>query len=192
MRALTCAVLAAGLLMCAGGIAYADINPIGNPVVVPVLGDFLCQYTLGTDAAEVVNAAFPSFFTLYDINGLVPGSQAYTPISLAGTASSALVGPTPAGVVPVDSPTIPNVSVSFTGTAGVSTTLGILSFIDTQPGSNAIIGEFAAQATNATNGSRAFNSSFVNSPAPEPGSLVLLSSGMLGMVGMGLRRFRKR
>ena len=192
LKALTGVVLAAGLMMAFGGIAHADINPVGNPTVTPSGSNFLWQYTLATDAAQVVNTALiPSFFTLYDVNGLVPGSENYTPLALAGTASSALVGPTPVGVLPTDSPTIPNVSVSFLGTAGISTNLGVLSFLDTQPGSNVVVGQFSAQGINASNGSRAFNSSFVESPAPEPGSLALLSSGVLGMVGMGLRRFKR-
>jgi hypothetical protein len=198
VKVLMCAVLAAGVMLAFGGIAYANINPNANPVVVPDGGgNFRWTYVLATDTAEVINTPLtnPAFFTLYDVPGLVANSSSFTvvPGTLAAVTTEPLVGVTPSGVAPADNPLIPNISVAFTGTASISTVLGSLSFLDTLGTESTSPNEqFAAQATNAINNSRAFNSSFVVGPVPEPGSLVLLSSGMLGMVGMGLRRFRKR
>ena len=194
MRALTSIILAAGLMFAVGGLAYADINPSANPTVTKVGNNFLWQYELFTDAAQTVDTTKnASFFTIYDVNGLITGSENFNSavLGLTGVATHPLLGDTPLGVLPSDSPFIPNVSVAFAGAASFSTDLGTLSFLDTQGASNIVQSQFAAQGTEL-NSSRSFNSSFVEAPAPEPGSLMLLSSGILGMVGMGLRRFRKR
>ena len=197
MKALRCAALAVGLVIAVGGTAYADISP-SAPTITPVGSNFRWSYTLSTNASELISTGLnSSFFTLYDIDGLV-GSATYTPLigTLIGVATDPALGQTPVGIVPTDSPAIPNASVAFSGTALPSTTIGILSFVDTMGTLSATpSGQFAAQGTLLADLSRSFNSSFVNVPAaptPEPGSLVLLSSGVLGMLGIGLRRFRSR
>jgi hypothetical protein len=198
VKVLMCAVLAAGVMLTFGGVASANINPNANPLVTPDGGgNFQWTYVLSIDTAQRIDILNNSFFTLYDVPGLVTGSSNFTVAAtsplLTEVTTEPFTGQTPVGVSANDSPTIRNISVQFGGTAGPSAILGTLTFLDTfGTESSSPNDQFAGQATNVTNGSRSFNSSFVVGPVPEPGSLALLSSGMLGMIGMGLRRFRKR
>jgi hypothetical protein len=191
MKVLACALVAVGLVAGVGGIAYANID-YSNPVVTPAGADFTWSYTISIDNAEFINTAAnnAAFTTLYDINGLVPGSATYTanPGTPTGAVTQQLVGITPSKQNPTDNPAIPNLTVTYTGTAAASTTLGTLSFTDTISGNNQAFGNFTSQATLLSDQQVSQNTSSVPVPAPEPGSLVLLASGVLGMVGVARRR----
>lgn len=190
MKALACALIAIGLVVGVGGVAHANID-FSAPTITPSGADFTWTYTISVDNAEFINTALNgSMATLYDINGLVPGSGTYT--AGAGTPSGVVsqqnTGITPATQTPTDSPAIPNLTVTYTGNAAPTTTLGTLSFLDTIAGSNQAIGNFSGQATLLVDNLPSANTSSVPVPAPEPGSLVLLASGVLGMVGVARRR----
>lgn len=190
MKVLACATVAIGLVLGIGGIAHADII-VSNPVITPQGGNFDWAYTISLDSFERINTATQaSFVTVYDLTGLIGGGNpsSYTPGALAGTLSVQNVGITPATQNPTDSPAIPNETVTFNGSAAPGSTLGVLHVRDALGPNAQAFGNFSGQATNNENGSFAANTSSVPIPAPEPGSLVLLASGVLGMVGVARRR----
>jgi hypothetical protein len=86
---------------------------------------------------------------------------------------------------------MPNVTVVFSGYAGISTTLGTVSFLDVSGDIGSREMQYAAQTTD-TNSARAFNSSFVADPVPtpEPGTLALalVGASALWMAGRDKRR----
>lgn len=189
-RILAGIVLAVGL---STGTAYADSINFSDPVVTPSGSNFLWRYAVTIDNLEEINTALnPSFATLYDLNGLVPGSAAYTNnvATLTDVVSQQNVGITPATQNPTDNPAVPNVTVTYTGTAPSSTVLGVLSFLDVNSGASEAIGNFSAQATNLADRTVEANTSSVPVPTPEPSTLALLAGGVLGMIGVVRRRFR--
>jgi hypothetical protein len=91
---------------------------------------------------------------------------------------------------------IPNVSIAFSGSAAPGTSIGTLSFIDAYSNSDTR-DQYATQGTSSVSDTREVADGSVPGPTlvlqapfptPEPGSLVLLGSGLLAMVVVGLRR----
>lgn len=190
--------IVAGLIVAVGmvafaGAAYADSLDFSAPTITPAGGGlFDWAYTLTIDNFEHINTAQnAAFATLYDVNGLVGSAATYVPSpgAIAGSATVQDVGITPATQLPTDNPAIPNITVTYTGTQPSTSTLGVLSFLDTQNGTNVTTGNFSAQATNNIDGTIDANTSSVPVPAPEPGTLALLAGGLMGLLGL-TRRFR--
>lgn len=165
-------------------VAHADITA-SLPTITPSGGDYQWSYTLDINAFEHINTAVnPSLFTLYDVSGLV-GTPVFTPLgTVAGTISVQDLGLTPPTQIPVDNPAIPNITVTFNGTQASSSAIGTLSFLDTD--NTSLDGWFSAEASD-NNGGPEGNTARVPVPAPEPGTLALITSG-LGMIGMAIRR----
>jgi hypothetical protein len=169
--------------------AWADIN-LGVPVITPNGPNFVWAYPVNLDAAQFINTAGfnASFITLYDVPGLVDNGVSFTSNlgTLSGVGSTPLLGMTPPGFVIADSPLMENATVAFTGTAASNQTIGTLLMVDqfSTPDGNTV--QYAAQATNLDL-SPERNSTFVASPAPEPGTLALVGTVLVGGV-VALRR----
>jgi hypothetical protein len=192
------------------GIANANIIP-NNTSISPLVGGqytwtYQAQLSADQDAFSgltpsgnpVSNGEFTtgSFFTIYDFAGYVSGSVA----GPAGwTATVQNVGFTPSDVVPIDNASISNITWTLTSGA---TLLG-------QP-SGMALGNFTAASiyntpTLVSYASRGLANSGPQadtiadnvgktqgptSSVPEPGTLLLLGSGLLGLVRFGAK-FKK-
>lgn len=110
------------------------------------------------------------------------------------TFSSSLLGVTPPGVKPTDNPHIANLTWTCTGTTPISgeASLGIFSVVT---GTNQLkLGQFAAEATRSSGGTKIDNIGSVSVPAPEMSALLpifsVCSAGLLSLLPPFLRRCR--
>jgi PEP-CTERM motif len=142
----------------------------------------------------------PTFFTLYDLNGLIAGSE--TQPSGFWTPTEQLIGITPAGVAPADNPSVLNITWSYSGpliTDGniTSTNLGNFTFLSSFGGTSGLTA-FSQQATKNNPlhpdddtriaGLGEIVGPAVSSTVPEPRSLLLLGSGLLGLASFTKRK----
>ena len=207
-------VLAAVLLLMKAGTAKADIL-LTLASVTPSGSDFQYTYDVMLNAQSVMSAAgggtntgnAPSnnFFTLYEIQGLVAGSETYGgALGMAGNSAHTeqLAGVTPAGQTPIppDSGSFPNITTYWTGAnvtaLNAPVELGTFSFLSTNPlgstmlsyaGATQDLGLFPAAISN--------NIAQVAGPGPssapvvsEPGTLMLLAIGLPVLGGYCYRR----
>ena len=184
-------VLAAFVLpLMFAGAAYADSLDFSTPVITPIGTDFLWSYTVSVDQAEHINTAQnPAFITLYDVSNIV-STPTYTNFGgePTGTVSVQNVGITPFDQAPTDNPLIPNITVSYTGTAASTQTLGVLSFFDSQSAANEVSENFSAEATLNVDNAAQGNTSSVPVPAPEPSTIAMFAMGMIGLASRFIRR----
>jgi hypothetical protein len=205
-------VLAAALLLGNAGPAKADIL-LTLMSVTPSGSDFLYTYDVMLTAGSVLHAAgggantgvSPSnnFFTLYDVQGLVAGSESYgQTLGVLGnsTHTEQLSGITPAGQSPIppDSGSLPNITTYWTGAdmAALATPvdLGTFAFLSTNPlGSGMVAYAGATQKLESFPDFIADNISQVAGPGgpsvvPEPGTLMLMAIGLPVLSGYCYRR----
>jgi hypothetical protein len=140
------------------------------------------------------------FFTIYDFNGYVPGSAALG--SLTGfTIIAQNVGINPATQTPpVDNPGIANITFTYalgTTTAYNPATSGFLGTVTLQStlplGARTVFYSGASQDS-AASSVIANNTNQVLGPlasAPEPASVAMLGTGLVAVLGLGLRRRKK-
>lgn len=151
-----------------------------------------------------LNPGGHDLFTLYDVMGLVSGSETSTISPPFGPGLEFLVGETPITQNPPDSVTITNITFEYDGagiidnTTSSAITLGTISFVSTidATAGSTIFYSAATQRSSAVSdpGNIANNTSTVIGPGlpiPEPASMVLLLAG-LPVVGVMARRLRKR
>jgi hypothetical protein len=185
-----------------GGVANADINPVapGTATVTTVAGGY--QYTYPIQVATNETVVNGSFFTFFDVQGLISGSE----LAPAGwTVAQNLTGPTALGTYTqslplVDSASIENVTFTYDGTTpivGVSN-LGNFSFDSiysqgtTSEGFTAVA-EVTGTTTNNSNATNYFGPTVPSvSPAPEPSEIASFAIGGLGLLGLMLRARKTR
>jgi hypothetical protein len=139
---------------------------------------------------------YPTFFTLYDIGGLVSGSE-----SAPGgwTATEQMTGITPTGLAPSDSPSLVNITWTYTGAPIIPTStdaaLGAFSFNSTQ-GNQGLIITYTQQATKNNPGhpdddsrDAGFGNVVGPSAVPEPMTFSMMG---LGLLGLGVMRRRQQ
>jgi hypothetical protein len=203
-------VLAALLLLMNAGPARADI--ILNLVsVTPMGSDFQYTYSVELTASTVLNPAgggtnsgfTPSnnFFTLYDIQGLVAGSEAYggaLATNSMHTEQNLGATPTTESPIPPDSASVLNVTTYWTGppvnASGTPFDMGTFSFLSTLNLGSSMLAFTGASQKLENNDFVANNTGQVAgpgasvSPVPEPGTLMLLAMGLPVIGGFCYRR----
>ena len=182
---------AALLMLSSGSLARADIIPEVS-TVTPNGANFTWTYTASLTNDETLQSG--NFFTIYDFNGFVPGTN-FQPANWVF--SSANVGVTPSKVTPNDNPSIPNLTWTYTGpnVGPGPVDLGLFG-ADSTIGTTAT-GQFAAEAIKYApgkpgNGKPVDNIGSVGVPGqmnviPESASLLLLLPG-LAPLGLLLRK----
>jgi hypothetical protein len=95
--------------------AQAGLIPT-NVTITPDGSNF--RWTYAVVVTTDVHVQSGDFFTIYDFGGMVPGagnplSNIVTPAGW--TVTSSMLGQTPPGTTPVDSPTIPNLTFTYNG-----------------------------------------------------------------------------
>jgi len=164
-------------------------------------GPFTWTYNATLQVGEETSEAdaggpFPTFFTLYDIGGLISGSETKP----AGwTVTEQLVGTTPSGLAPTDSASVMNITFTYTGApiipAGTDAVLGAFTFQSTQ-GNQGLLITYTQQATKNNPGqpdddTRDFGAGNVVGPSAVPEPMTFSMMG-LGLLGLGVLRRRQQ
>jgi hypothetical protein len=183
-------ILLSAMAMCAAlaGVR-ADIIPT-NLSEVPEGTNFRWNYNTNVTVEQRVEPG--DFFTIYDFGALIPFSN-LQPANWVF--STALVGITPAGVLPNDDPNVMNITWTYMGTTPIngSAFLGLFSVLSTT--NQMRTDNFAAQGTRNTGpqaGTKVSNIGLVGVPVPEMSALMpvlaICGLGLLGFVGSLRRR----
>jgi len=186
-------VLAALALVILAGRGEAGLLP--TSAVAHTDGDNY-RYTYGIILTSDSALKTGDFFTIYDFDGLIPGSNAQ-PANFALTVSND--SGTPYGIAPTDDPTKPNLTWTYTGVITLTGQRGLDNFsvISTNPQSAGPT-DFSSQ-THTTDGVIDSNltQTIIPGPAaenpigvPEPTSMALMAIG-LPLIGM-FRHLRRR
>jgi hypothetical protein len=200
-------VLAALLLLMSAGPARADI--ILNLVsVTPMGNDFQYTYSVELTASTVLHGAgggtnsgfSPSnnFFTLYDIQGLIAGSETYggaLATNSMHTEQALGATPTTESPIPPDSALVTNVTTYWTGpdvsASGMPFNMGTFSFLSSMALGSSMLAFTGASQKLENLDFVANNTGQVAGPGaivPEPGTLMLLALGLPVIGGLYYRR----
>ena len=167
-----------GLVLALATPAQAGLIPAAVSVA-PEAGNFRFTYSVILPSNYTLQAG--DYFTIYDFHGLVGGNQ-----QPAGwTYSTANVGHTPPGILPVDDPSVPNLTWTYNGptiSAGsASAALGNFSALSSFSGT--MDTDFASSDHMDKTGRAVSNLTTTSTPdppgttppsTPEPASFVLL------------------
>ena len=215
MRVRSIASILGGLavLMCLPMAANAALIPVLDSVTGPTAGLFTWNYQgdvsfdqrLDPTATNGVTCPGPvgtlvqcnptgTFFTVYDVLGL----QTVNASPANWTSSEQLVGITPSSALPVDSPTIENITWTYTGPV-VDGPISITGFSFTSTDGLQQTGVFTSQDTKNVGAQSGDTDQVIGavgvpaapSPVPEPSSLLLVGTGIMGLIGMTRQRFRR-
>ena len=179
------------------GAASANIDPLapGIPTVTPVAGGY--QYTYAIEVTSQETLVPNSFFTFFDVQGLVPNSEFTNAANWTG--STPLTGPIAQGTITtattVDT-NLPNVSFLYTGSATTvgQATLGNFGFVSIYPNPTTLAG-FTAVALKSGTTTMDSNATTYLGPTPavvpEPASVIPFALGGLGLLGLVARKTRR-
>ena len=159
--------------------ARAGLLPVST-TVTPDAGNFRWTYSIVLPTDVQIRSG--DFFTIYDFNGFVSGSES-GPANW--TFSTAPTGITPADVLPVDDPSVPNLTWKYTG-PDVSGQLGLGNFWAISPYSDGTAADFTARSHNPVYGTNDSNITSTTVPVqvpvppgvPEPATLALAGVGL--------------
>ena len=171
--------------------ARGDIIPTLSPnPPASVAGGFTWNYSTNVTVDQMVQRG--DFFTIYDFGNFVSGSN----LQPSGWAfSSALVGTNPSLVLPVDNPSILNLTWRYTGTTPIngSALLGDFSVIAST--NQLRDSDFAAEATRNSGpnaGTKIDNVGRISVPVPEMSALLpilsICGAGLAASIPSFLRR----
>ena len=151
-------------------IAQADIIPSLSSVTGSS-PNFTWNYSANVTVNETINTG--DFFTIYDFSSIMPTTHNQPS---GWTFSTALLGPTPSLVSPIDNANLWNVTWTYTGTAPIvgAQALGIFSVVASTD--QLKLGQFTAEATrsNDPTQTKIDNIGNVSVPVPESTSLLPL------------------
>jgi hypothetical protein len=128
MRRWITAAVAAAAVLAAPGSARAGLIPV-QVSVTPDGGNYRYTYAILLPTDAVLRPG--DYFTIYDFDGFVPGSDMVsgTPDAPDWSFSANLTGPTPDGVSPSDNPAITNLTWQYNGEViNIDASLGLGNF----------------------------------------------------------------
>jgi hypothetical protein len=151
---------------------------VTNGDIIPTLSsvtgsspNFTWNYSANVTVDETINHG--DFFTIYDFSSIMPTTHSEP---VGWTFSTALVGPTPSLVSPIDNPSLWNLTWTYSGTAAIpgATALGMFSAVTNTD--QLKTGQFTAEASrsNAPTGTKIDNIGSVSVPVPESTDLLPL------------------
>ncbi len=188
--------IACTALLAFGTVAEASLIPsYTGQTAGSTPGTFRWEYrlTLTEDEALDPSKSWSHFFTIFDVNGLVPGSVT-SPVDWTSSVQNTGQYGDLIGSVAGDDPSIPNVTWTWTGASFVPGPMTTNGFSFESIYSAVGIDRFDGNATKYVPGAPAdgtltSNTGFASVPQiPEPSSMALLG---IAIVGLGLYRSRK-
>ncbi len=191
LRAAWVAGALVGLLAVVGlpSAARADITPVSSTPTVTSLGSGQYRYTWPVQVTGSTQVNLGDYFTLYDLEGYVSNS-ALTP-NASWIFSQQLTGSSPPGVTPNDSSVLKNVTFTYCGSTPIvgPRIIGNFSIVSTIPTFRSQGANFAGSSTNSISCVKIANLTGIGAPSatPEPGTLLLVGAGLLGLIA-GRRR----
>lgn len=182
--------------------AHADINPVA-PGIPTITGTGPYTYTYGVELSSTETLVSGNFFTMFDVNGLISGSE----VAPAGfTASENFTGPNAQGdfnsaPAAIDSASILNVTYTYSGptVAGnpnAPTGLGNFSFQSIYPVASTresftAVAELSGTSVLNANGTSYVGPTVSATTVPEPATVVPFLLGGLGLMALIVRKNRK-
>jgi hypothetical protein len=199
-RWITATALTLTAVLSAPAAASAGLVPT-QVSVLPEGGMYRFTYAIVLPTDSVLRPG--DYFTIYDFDGFVSGSQTSSGsvFSADWSASMSNTGPTPAGVLPTDNASISNLTWTYTGAEiNIDASIGLGNFWALSLYPDTTDSWFTA-STGTTSGSTDNNitPTYVPVPTapgnpppgvPEPATLALAGLG-LPFIGLG-RRWKKR
>lgn len=200
-------MLAAGLSAMALGVTPASASVIfvfEGTSAGSVAGTTNFTYDVNFQTNTDLGTGLPSdrfvgdtttFGTLYDIGGFI--SAVLNPVTAPFTVATQLVGRTPVGIAPTDSPSVTNITLTYTGgTITTDMSFPLVLVVDSSLSGLNVNGQYSGQDIKNAGGAAgtvATNFGFVPVPAssvPEPASIYAFAGGLsLLLVGrLGRRR----